>query len=80
LTTLADDAAATRRALDRMDGPAVLVGHSLRGAVITEAGDFSRRRRLSTSPPLVAPPATAEQGRSRNVHPALSRISISRST
>lgn len=38
LTSLADDAAATRRALDLQDGPAVLVGHSWGGAVITEAG------------------------------------------
>ncbi|BCH13573.1 MULTISPECIES: alpha/beta fold hydrolase [unclassified Mesorhizobium] len=38
LTTLADDAAATRRALDRQDGPSILVGHSWGGTVITEAG------------------------------------------
>ncbi|MFC0540514.1 alpha/beta fold hydrolase [Kutzneria chonburiensis] len=39
LTSLADDVAATKRALDRQDGPTVLVGHSYGGAVITEAGD-----------------------------------------
>lgn len=38
LTSLADDVAATRRALDRQAGPAVLVGHSWGGTVITEAG------------------------------------------
>ena len=38
LTSLADDVAATRRALDRQNGPAVLVGHSWGGTVITEAG------------------------------------------
>ena len=38
LTSLADDVAATRRALDRQDGPALLVGHSWGGTVITEAG------------------------------------------
>lgn len=38
LTSLADDVAATRRALERQDGPAVLVGHSWGGTVITEAG------------------------------------------
>ncbi|MBB3035088.1 alpha/beta fold hydrolase [Alteriqipengyuania lutimaris] len=38
LTSLADDVAATKRALDRQDGPAVLVGHSWGGTVITEAG------------------------------------------
>lgn len=38
LTSLADDVAATRRVLDRQDGPAILVGHSWGGTVITEAG------------------------------------------
>lgn len=38
LTSLADDVAATRRVLKRQDGPAILVGHSYGGAVITEAG------------------------------------------
>ncbi|MEU7925436.1 alpha/beta hydrolase [Micromonospora sp. NPDC049107] len=39
LTSLSDDVAATRRALDRQDGATVLVGHSWAGTVITEAGD-----------------------------------------
>jgi pimeloyl-ACP methyl ester carboxylesterase len=38
LTSLADDVAATRRVLNRQDGPAILVGHSYGGTVITEAG------------------------------------------
>ncbi|MGK3126423.1 alpha/beta fold hydrolase [Candidatus Pantoea formicae] len=38
LTTLSDDFATTRRALARVRGPVVLVGHSYGGAVITEAG------------------------------------------
>ena len=38
LTSLADDVAATRRAIDRIGGPVVLVGHSWAGTVITEAG------------------------------------------
>jgi pimeloyl-ACP methyl ester carboxylesterase len=38
LTSLADDVAATKRALALQDGPAILVGHSWGGAVITEAG------------------------------------------
>lgn len=38
LTSLADDVAATKRALARQDGPAILVGHSWGGTVITEAG------------------------------------------
>src|ERR1700677_4944475 len=39
LTSLADDAAATRRMIALMDGPVILVGHSWGGAVITETGD-----------------------------------------
>jgi len=39
LTSLADDVAATRRALALQDGPTVLVGHSWGGVVISEAGD-----------------------------------------
>ncbi|HEV2518299.1 MAG TPA: alpha/beta hydrolase [Devosia sp.] len=38
LTSLADDVAATRAALDAQDGPTVLVGHSWGGVVIGEAG------------------------------------------
>lgn len=38
LTSLADDIATTRRALDKLQGPVVLVGWSYGGAVITEAG------------------------------------------
>jgi pimeloyl-ACP methyl ester carboxylesterase len=36
--SLADDVTVTRRALAAQDGPAVLVGHSYGGVVITEAG------------------------------------------
>ena len=42
LTSLADDVAATRRVLDRQDGPTVLVGHSYGGTVITEAGNHPK--------------------------------------
>ncbi|WP_228884681.1 alpha/beta fold hydrolase [Stenotrophomonas rhizophila] len=38
LTSLADDVRATQRVLDRQDGPAILVGHSWGGTVITQAG------------------------------------------
>jgi pimeloyl-ACP methyl ester carboxylesterase len=38
LTSLADDVAATNRVLDGLSGPAILVGHSWGGTVITEAG------------------------------------------
>jgi pimeloyl-ACP methyl ester carboxylesterase len=36
--SLEGDVAATRQVIDAQDGPVVLVGHSYRGAVITEAG------------------------------------------
>jgi pimeloyl-ACP methyl ester carboxylesterase len=38
LTSLADDVAATKRAIKSLDGPVVLVGQSWGGVVITEAG------------------------------------------
>lgn len=46
LTSLADDVAATRRALDVQTGPVVLVGHSWGGVVITEAGVHERVKAL----------------------------------
>ena len=39
LTGLDDDVTATKRVLDQQDGPAILVGHSYGGAIITEAGN-----------------------------------------
>ncbi len=39
LIPLADDVAATKRVLNLQQGPALLVGHSYGGAVITEAGN-----------------------------------------
>jgi pimeloyl-ACP methyl ester carboxylesterase len=39
LTSLEDDVLATHVELDRLDGPAILAGHSWGGAVITEAGN-----------------------------------------
>jgi pimeloyl-ACP methyl ester carboxylesterase len=39
MTSLEEDVTATNRILDRQSGPAVLVGHSYGGAIITEAGN-----------------------------------------
>src|SRR5277367_3884636 len=39
MTSLEEDVAATKRIIDRQDGPVVLVGHSYGGAIITEAGN-----------------------------------------
>jgi pimeloyl-ACP methyl ester carboxylesterase len=38
-TSLADDVAVTKRMLAAQDGPAILVGHSYGGVVVTEAGN-----------------------------------------
>jgi pimeloyl-ACP methyl ester carboxylesterase len=38
-TSLEEDVAATNRVLDQLDGPAVLVGHSYGGMIISEAGN-----------------------------------------
>jgi pimeloyl-ACP methyl ester carboxylesterase len=40
--SLEDDVAVTRRALDKQDGPTILVGHSYGGAVITESGNHEK--------------------------------------
>lgn len=42
LSSLEDDVAATHLALDKQDGPAILVGHSWGGTVITEAGNHPK--------------------------------------
>src|SRR5471030_3315277 len=41
LTSFAEDVTATKRILALQDGPAILVGHSYGGAIITEAGNDS---------------------------------------
>lgn len=46
LSSLADDVAATRAALDAQDGPTVLVGHSWGGVVIGEAGADAKVKSL----------------------------------
>lgn len=42
LTSVAEDVAATTRILDLQSGPAVLVGHSYGGAIITAAGNHPK--------------------------------------
>lgn len=41
-SSLEDDVATVRRAMDRETGPCILVGHSYGGSVITEAGSDAR--------------------------------------
>ncbi|MBK5395955.1 alpha/beta hydrolase [Pseudomonas sp. TH39(2020)] len=45
-TSLAEDVAATKRVLDQQDGPAVLVGASYGGSIITQAGDHPNVKSL----------------------------------
>src|SRR5262249_61993882 len=46
LTGLSDDVAATKRVIDRQDGPIILVGHSYGGTIITVAGADPKVRAL----------------------------------
>ena len=46
LTSLADDVAATRRAIADSEGPVILVGHSWGGSVITQAGTDNKVKAL----------------------------------
>ncbi len=52
LTSIADDVAATKRAIAMMDGPVLLVGHSYGGLVITEPGNDPKPLGLRYVPPL----------------------------
>ncbi|MEI9924243.1 MAG: alpha/beta hydrolase [Bradyrhizobium sp.] len=45
-TSLADDAAATKRIIESVNAPLILVGHSYGGAVITQAGNEPQVRGL----------------------------------
>src|SRR5580658_2829175 len=45
-TSLTDDVAATRRAIAAQDGPAILVGHSYGGVVISESGNDAKIKGL----------------------------------
>src|SRR5215472_10739699 len=75
LTSLADDVAATKRAIASQNGAVLLVGHSYGGAVITEAGNDPKVVRLlyvaafapsdgesvaSTTKPFPPPPLFSE--------------------
>ena len=50
LTSLADDAERTRKMVQQISGPVVLVGHSYGGKVITEMGDLPNVQALVISP------------------------------
>ncbi len=70
-TSLADDVAVTRRAIEQQDGPVILVGHSYGGVVVSEAGTnekvkavvyiaaFAPDKGESVSSLIASPPAGA---------------------
>ncbi|WP_411110612.1 alpha/beta hydrolase [Streptomyces sp. c-19] len=68
LTSLADDAERTRKMLQQVDGPVVLVGHSYGGAVITEAGDLPNVKAL-VHIAAFAPDAGESPGQISQEHP-----------
>lgn len=77
-TSLADDVAATRRALNAIDGPVVLVGHSWRGAAITEAGNDPKVKAL-VYVAAFAPKAGETVGEFVNAHassPGLAQVRV----
>lgn len=76
LTSLADDVAATRRALSNQQGKVILVGHSWGGTVITEAGSDEKVSAL-VYVAAFAPDAgqtSGEQGKGAPTPPGISQI------
>jgi pimeloyl-ACP methyl ester carboxylesterase len=64
LTSLANDAAATKAVIDAQDGPTVLVGHSWAGFVIGEVGNDAKVNALvyvSAFAPASGPPSKGVQ-------------------
>jgi pimeloyl-ACP methyl ester carboxylesterase len=78
LTSLADDVAATRRAIDNQPGKVVLVGHSWGGTVISEAGEHDKVASL-VYVAAFAPDAgqsTGELGKDYAPPPGIARLSV----
>lgn len=75
LTSLEDDVDATTRVLERQSGPAILVGHSWGGVVITEAGAHPNVAGLVYMSAL-APDAGETTARQYQDYPAASEFVI----
>jgi pimeloyl-ACP methyl ester carboxylesterase len=76
LTSLADDVAAARRAIDNAQGDVVLVGHSWGGTVITEAGSHNKVKAL-VYVAAFAPSkgeSTADQGKNYETPPGIAKL------
>jgi len=78
LTSLADDVAATRRAIDNQPGKVVLVGHSWGGTVITEAGAGDKVASLVYVAAFApdAGQATADLGKDLPPAPGITRLTV----
>jgi pimeloyl-ACP methyl ester carboxylesterase len=76
LGDLVDDTDSVSRAIDAVDGPVVLVGHSYGGAVITGAGVHDRVRELVylTSFPLAEGEPTSASAAEDNAHDEVSLL------
>ncbi|MCY1348777.1 Pyrethroid hydrolase [compost metagenome] len=76
LTSLADDVAATQRALNNQPGDVVLVGHSWGGTVISEAGAHDKVSALVYVAAFApdAGQASGEQGKGAPTPPGVSQI------
>ncbi|WP_432240754.1 alpha/beta fold hydrolase [Herbaspirillum robiniae] len=78
LTSLADDVAAAKRAIDNQPGKVVLVGHSWGGTVITEAGNDDKVAGLVYVAAFApdAGQATGELGHDLPTPPGIARLSV----
>jgi len=76
LTSLADDVAATRRAISQVKGDVILVGHSWAGTVITEAGVDPKVKGLVYVAAFAPAPgqSTGEQGKGYATPPGLGKL------
>jgi pimeloyl-ACP methyl ester carboxylesterase len=78
LSSLADDVAATKRAIDAQLGNVVLVGHSWSGAVITEAGNSDKVKSLvylAAYAPDVGQ-STADMGKNHPPAPGFAHVKV----
>ncbi|MGL5184215.1 alpha/beta fold hydrolase [Herbaspirillum huttiense] len=78
LTSLADDVAAAKRAIDNQPGKVVLVGHSWGGTVITEAGNHEKVASLVYVAAFApdAGQATGDLGKDLPVPPGIAKLSV----
>src|SRR5258705_11152696 len=77
LASLDEDIATTKRVLDGVKGPVVLVGHSYSGAVITGAAAGSQNVRALVYLAAFAPDANEPVGKFKEKHPSASSLPVS---